>query len=205
MTARRRVPAVAASIVFALAVAPTPAAAHLVGVEFGAFYAGALHLTLAIEHMVGLLALGLVAAAQPREAARWMLLGLPVGLGLGLVLALLAPSDQPLDLMIALSLAAPGLIGAAALRAPSWALAALAAAVGAAHGYANGMATHEAPIDWPLFAAGVVTAGTVLGTLAIALAAAAADLARWAPLAQRVLSSWIAAAGATFLAVSAAG
>ena len=41
---------------------PKPAAAHLVGVEFGDFYAGVLHLTLAVEQVVALLVLGLVAA-----------------------------------------------------------------------------------------------------------------------------------------------
>lgn len=211
MTCARRRCSLTAGLALALAAAPQPAAAHLVGVAFGDFYAGALHLLLAPENAAALLALGVIAALHPRARARWMLLALPIGLTIGVAAVFAAErlgagaalaAAAPVDPIIALSLALPGLIGAASLRAPLWALTGLAALVGMAQGAVNGLAAVGAEMDWSLFAPGVVAAGTVIGTLAIALVVAAAAAADWVRIAARVLSSWVGAAGLVFLGVS---
>ncbi|MCG8443015.1 MAG: HupE/UreJ family protein [Caulobacterales bacterium] len=188
----------------AAALAPSPASAHLVGVEFGDFYAGALHLASAPEHVAVLAALGLAAARQPRERARWMLLALPLGLGAGVAVAWGTGATLLLDPMVGASLAVAGLIGVAALRLPMWTLALLAALIGAVHGFANGDAGREAPIDWPLYAGGVTTAGAVIGSLLIAIATALVNWRSWTPLAGRVVASWLAAVGIIFLGLSLA-
>ncbi|MEO1291545.1 MAG: HupE/UreJ family protein [Pseudomonadota bacterium] len=189
---------------------PDPAAAHLVGVEFGEFYAGALHLTLAPEHVAALLALALVAALQPREHARWILLALPVGLLIGAAAALVVPATTPLDPAIGASLIVPGLLGLAGTRLAVPALAVLALALGGLHAYANGLSVHEAPVDWRLYLAGIVSAGTVLGTLLVALATVVASHPEgqprgWARIAERAVCSWIAAAGTIFTGLALSG
>ena len=215
MTLRRFIAALVA-----LFAGTPPAHAHLVGVEFGDFYAGALHLALAPENLAAAAALGVVAAVQPREAARWMLLALPIGLavGVGAAFAFGAPLigqttstdaatngvDPTLGALIAVSLALPGALGAAALRLPIWALAGAATVVGLVQGFVNGLAGHEAPVDWSLYAPGVIVAGVTIGTLAIAIVVAVIALAAWAQIAGRVVGSWVAAAGFVFLGLSLA-
>lgn len=184
---------------------PQPAAAHLVGVEFGDFYAGVLHLTLAIEQVVALLVLGLVAAMQPRETARWMLLALPLGLIGGICATLAFPPPASMDPVVAASLFIPGLIGVAALRLRIVGVVLLALAVGGVLGFANGLSADEVPVDWLLYACGVVVAGTAIGTWLISLATVVNGLRSWTPLAERVLCSWFAAAGAIFFAFSLTG
>lgn len=199
--------AVAAAL--GLVLRPAPAAAHLVGVEFGAFYAGALHVALGLDAIVALLALAFVAAQQTEERARWVLLGLPIGLLIGVGVVWWAPAAKAAldvaDPMMALCLAIPGILAAAAARLPAALLAALAIAVGAGIGAVTGSATHGAAIDVTLYAAGVVVAGTMIGTLAVALASRLGGLAFWTRLALRVLGSWITAAGIGFLTLSLFG
>lgn len=187
---------------------PGRAEAHLVGVEFGEFYAGVLHLGTSPEHVGVLLALGFLAASQPRERARWMLAALPAGLLAGVLAGILSGPGVEIAALapwIGASLVLAGGLGLLARTLPAAALAALAGAVGLLHGLANGLLGEETPIDWRLYAAGVVTAGTVIGTLAIAGATALADLAHWLRLGTRVLASWVTAVGAIFLGLALAG
>ena len=181
---------------------PQPAAAHLVGVEFGDFYAGVLHLTLAIEQVVALLVLGLVGAMQPRETARWMLLALPLGLIAGISATLVLALPANMDPAVAASLFIPGIIGVAAFHLRIAGVVLLALAVGGVLGFANGLSADEVPVDWLLYASGVVVAGTAIGTWLISLATVVNGLRSWTPLAERVLCSWFAAAGAIFFAFS---
>ena len=181
---------------------PQPASAHLVGVELGDFYAGVLHLTLAIEQVVALLVLGLVAAMQPQETARWMLLALPLGLIAGICATLVVAPPASMDPAVAASLFIPGIIGVAAFRLRIVGVVLLALAVGGVLGFANGLSADEVPVDWLLYASGVVVAGTAIGTRLISLATVVSGLRSWVPLAERVLCSWFAAAGAIFFAFS---
>ena len=195
-------PAIGLFTVLIALMLPQPAAAHLVGEEFGDFYAGVLHLTLAIEQVVALLVLGLVAAMQPRETARWMLLALPLGLIAGICATLVFVPPARMDPAVAASLFIPGIIGVAAFRLRIVGVVLLALAVGGVLGFANGLSADDVPVDWLLYASGVVVAGTSIGTWLISLATVVNGLRSWMPLAERVLCSWFAAAGAIFFAFS---
>ncbi len=197
-----------ALVLLAALLLPGRAEAHLVGIEFGEFYAGVLHLGTSPEHVAVLLALGFLAASQPRERARWMLATLPAGLLVGVVTGILAGGAIGIAALapwIGASLVLAGGLGLVAWPLPTWALAALAGLIGLLHGLANGLLGDTDTIEWQLYAAGVVAAGTVLGTVAIAGATALADLADWLRLGTRVLASWVTAVGAIFLGLSIAG
>ncbi len=194
----------ALGLALGVGLAPAPASAHLVGMEFGDFYAGALHLLTSPASLALLLAFAVLAGLQARERARWALLALPFGLlaGVGLAAALPVPEDPTAS---ASGFAAMGLLAAFALRLPAWALGAFAAASGLVVGAENGAAGQGAEIDWLLFAAGIAATGTLLGTLLIAASAALHGWRGWVALAQRALGSWFAAVGAMALALSLAG
>ncbi|MEM6677358.1 MAG: HupE/UreJ family protein [Pseudomonadota bacterium] len=188
----------------ALLLVPTPAAAHLVGVEFGDFYGGVLHLATAPADVSLLLALGALAGMQRPESARWSLATLPLGLLLGLLLAVLGPgmaltSEAAAGTALCIGLA--GLAAAAAVRMPGALLAAFAGVAGAILGLSNGIAAIPARVDWILYGGGVLIVGTFLGTMAIAISTALAAWRSEVRLGQRVIGSWFGAAGTIVFAL----
>ncbi|MEM6906953.1 MAG: HupE/UreJ family protein [Pseudomonadota bacterium] len=186
----------------ALVALPAPAEAHLVGTEFGDFYAGALHLLSGPEYLALLLGLAVVVAASPPEAGRWSLAALPLALVPGAVAGLLGDPLAGAEAYLAGVIALTGGLGVLARALPGPALAALAAAAGGLIGYENARPGAVAGIDPLIYGAGVVATGTVVGTLAIAFATHYRDWKIWATMAQRALGSWIAAVGMLFLAVT---
>lgn len=188
----------------AVLAAPTGASAHLVGVEFGDFYAGSLHFLIGPAHVAGVLAVAMLGALHPQAAARGLLFALPLGLVIGVAAATWARAggDAGYDALTALTLAGAGLLGALAVRLPAPALVAVGAAVGAVFGYLNGVSAQDPSIDWPLYAAGVASAGSVLGVLLIAVASAATRGPNWSEIAIRTLSSWVAAMGLVYFGLT---
>lgn len=186
-----------------IALAPLPAQAHLVGMEFGAFYAGALHLLISPEHVTILLALALIAAFQPREQARWMLAALPLGFAVGTAAMALTDASVPLA-VVGLTLALTGLLAALALPVGAVVLAGLAAGLAALHGYANMLPAEGTEQLW-LYALGVIAAGTVAGTALTAVLSTLIDRKTWVPLAYRVVSGWIVAVGTMYAGLSTVG
>lgn len=184
------------------ALAPRPAAAHLVGVEFGDFYAGALHVLTGVEYVAGLVGLSILAALQPRAAGRWVLVAAPPAMALGALVGALGAVSPAADPLAFGAVAGVGALAAAGVRLPAWGVGAVAACVGLVHGYANGLAALEGELHPALYAAGVAAAGGVGVTLGAALATAAAARARIVAIAWRVAGSWIAAIGAAALALS---
>ncbi|MBX2856773.1 MAG: HupE/UreJ family protein [Rhodobacteraceae bacterium] len=190
-----------------LLMAPSVAHAHLVGVEFGEFYAGALHLILDPGQLAALVALALIAGLQPRESGRWVLAGQPAGLAAGLGIGLFAPIASPIEPLMGAALAMTGLLAATALKLPIVVLVGAAGLAAALVGYVNGVSVDPGAgtIDWRLYAGGALFAGTMVGALSAAIAAVVADAAQWAPIAHRVLGSWIGAAGVMYLGLALAG
>jgi len=187
---------------------PVPAEAHLVGVEFGAFYAGALHLTLGFDYVALLLAVVLLAALQDRERSRWVLAALPAGLVVGVLAAPFLPADTGTAELpaIAAGLAVIAGLGVAAVRLGAAPLAVLTGLAGLILGAANGISVIDAPATDPwLYGAGVVTAGTVLGTLGVAAASVLAGLSATHRLGARVACSWLATLGVLLLGLGASG
>lgn len=191
-------------VALAAAASPSPAMAHLVGVEFGDFYAGALHVFTAVEHLTGLAALALLATIQPRLSGRWVLVAGPLGLLVGALAATLSVTDRTADAAVIGSFALIGALAAWGARLRPEVVAGLAAALGVAHGWANGLAAAEARLDPWLYSAGVASAGCVAVTLAASLAASVSDRLPNLAVIWRVMGSWIAAAGLAALGLSAA-
>ncbi|MEL7470893.1 MAG: HupE/UreJ family protein [Pseudomonadota bacterium] len=190
-------------LIGALLFLPSPAHAHLVGMEFGDFYAGALHLIVAPEHVAILITLACIAAFQSRNVARWILIALPVGLGFGGAAAMIWTTEIPTTL-IGLSLAMLGIAAAAALRVHLAVLIAASVLVAGLHGFTNALPAADGGADPLLYTLGAMSAGTVLGTIGIAAATVLAARHRMVPMAYRIVAGWITASGAMYGALSLA-
>lgn len=173
---------------------PDAAQAHLVSTRFGELYSGILHPLTTLAHLLPWLALGLLAAWQPRASGRWVLLAFPLAVAAGLVLAALWPQAPGASTLNTVTLPLLGLLVAIALRLPGTLLIAVAVVLGLSHGFANS-APGLAGAAWLLYVIGVALAAYVLITLTSAGAVALASGPRWGAVAVRATGSWIAAAG----------
>lgn len=190
-----RVRLLAASSAVWAGLAPAPASAHLVSTRFGDFYGGLLHVLMTLEHVLPLLALGLLAGLQEPRSGRWILASAPLGLLCGLLLAAVQTGTAiPLDWMNKASFVILGLLVAAAWRLPPALLAGLGWLFGLTHGYGNGLAMTPETTVVP-FVLGVVAGGVVLIALAAAAVVALTERADWVRIAVRAAGSWIAAIG----------
>lgn len=171
--------------------------------EFGDFYAGALHLIVAPEHLAVLIGLSLVAAFQSRDEAKWSLAALPVGLLVGSGAGAVTGGADPAVLM-GTCLALTGAIGAAALHLGRLPFVALALVIGMLHGYANGVPAADGAAEIWLYTAGVACAGTVIGTVTIAGSSALLAARDWVAMGYRVAGGWLVAIGTMYAGLSLA-
>ena len=109
-----------------------PASAHTIDNRFGDFYGGLLHPLTALEHALPILALGLLAGQQGERAARWLVLGFPLALLIGAVLAVMTPALPSMRFLNAASFVVLGLLVAAGQRLPLTLLIALGGVFGLA-------------------------------------------------------------------------
>jgi urease accessory protein len=192
LTGRLAWASAAGGLLVALAWA-TPASAHMIDNRFGDFYGGVLHPLTSLEHVLPILAVGLLAGQQGERAARWLVLVFPLALLTGAVLATVTPLLASMALLNAVSFIALGLLVAANWRLPLTLLIVLGAVFGLSHGYENGRAMGP-DTAMHLFIPGVAVAGGLVTAL---VSAATIDLAsrKWARVGVRVVGSWIAAIG----------
>ena len=151
-----------------------------------------LHPLTALEHLLPIIGLSLLAGQQGPHRARWVLWLFPAGLLAG---ALLAGHVEPIWLVTwfnRLSFVAVGILVAAAARLPLPVLGTTALLLGLAHGVENA-AGISPPIAMHLFVPGVVVSGITL--VAIFAAVAVSLQVPWQRVAIRVAGSWIAAIG----------
>ncbi len=174
--------------------APVNAHAHLVSTRFGDFYGGMLHLCLTLEHVLPMVALGLLAGLQTPQTGRWILLAVPLGLLCGVPLAMAVPDLAPLAWANKASFVILGLLVAAAWHLPTAALVGLGWLFGLSHGYGNGLAISAETTAY-LFGLGVIACGFVLLALVAAATVALTQRATWVSIAVRAVGSWIAAIG----------
>jgi urease accessory protein len=189
-------------VLAALALCAGNVHAHAIDPRIGDFYTGLLHPLTALEHLLPILALGLLTAQHGLRRAQSVLLVFPLALAAGALLALAGP---PLPFMATLNLGWAVLIGvlaAMAVRLPLAALGTLAAGCALTHGYVLG-GEMPAQGNATLFVLGLAC-GAFIG---LAYVVAGGDFAlrqkpRWLPVAIRAGSSWIAAIGILVLGLS---
>lgn len=172
--------------------------AHLVTTGLGPVYDGISHFLVSPEDLVPALAMALLAGQCGPEAARRVLLALPISWLAGGLAGFVAAPAPPPELTGLIFILLGGLV-AAHLRPPVAAVMALASVLGLFKGFINGSAMSSAGV-------GIVSLIGIVATVfvATALAAAAAIAFTWPPakIAFRVFGSWTTAAGVLILALS---
>lgn len=174
-----------------LAIAATPARAHLVETGFGAFYDGFAHVVLTASDLLVVLALALLAGQRGTEAARWSLLALPAAWVAGGLAGTTLGIDAALPLLTTLSFGVAGALVALRAPLPSAVVTTYAALAGGAHGVANA-ATVAAGGTAALALVGATCA--VFCLFVITSAQVTVMRAGWTAIAVRVAGSWVAAA-----------
>ncbi len=177
---------------------PQTAHAHLVSARFGDFYAGMWHPLSALEHLLPMLALSLLAAQQGVSIARRVVFDFCAALLAGTTLASIWPAFQAVTWPNLASFVVLGILVASAARPAPKVMRAMSIGFGLTHGYANGLAVAPSTLTH-LFVPGVAMAGVVLLTLVSAVAVSAR--LEWQKIGMRVAGSWIAAIGLLMLAL----
>jgi len=182
---------IGAAAVILTVLSPALAAAHpMAGV--GDFYAGVLHPLTAIESVLPMVALSLLAGQQGRDTAIAILVTFPLTLMLGAAAALVVPLPHAVGWVNIAFMAALGLLVAAARPMPLPLSAGLSAFLGVTIGWANGVEI-TAQISPFRFIPGLALAGLLLVTYGIGCVRRLQ--APWMRVGFRVLGSWIAAVG----------
>jgi len=203
MPAQVSMPAVRAGIAVCLLLSASSAFAHSAARGAADFYAGALHVLTALEHVLPFLALGILAGQLGRKAEP-VLLVFCLALAAGATAALWAPPLPYVALLNMLSAIVFGGLVAASWSLPMAFCYGIAALFGLSHGFANGAGMIEQTKPY-LFVPGVALAG--LAVTAYGLIVTDYLLRRqagWMHIAVRVAGSWIAAIGILVFATSGA-
>ena len=175
-----------------LALAATPARAHDAFGNAGAFWGGFLHPLTALEHMLAIVAFGLLAGLQPLRPAFAALLTFALALAAGGIAGMTGWTLPDLGFVTAGSIAVIALLVALARPLPPALLIALALLLGLLHGLANGAAV-PAGFDRIAFLLGMVAGPALVAHLLIG--GVRRLEAPWTRVAVRVLGSWLAAVG----------
>jgi urease accessory protein len=188
---------VAALLALALILAAEPALAHPPPLGVRGFWGGVLHPVFVTDHVVGILALGLLIGGQER----WGLLPLTVyvvALAAGLVAMTTGIVPRFANEAVLGTAVVGGLLVALARPLPQALGAVLAVALGLA------IALDSPPEVLSVSEANLMLIGTGIGAAAFLIVVALATRqaqARWAKIGLRILGSWIAAAAILALAL----
>ena len=177
----------------------TAAAAHPIpGV--GDFYSGVLHPFLALEHLLPMIALALLAGQQDRKAAIGVLVAFPVMLAAGAASAAVVPATSLVAMVNIASMVVLGILVAGNWHLPAWFLIGLAALLAFTHGLPEGTEISGSMSALP-FVSGVAVAGLL--AIAYGIGLGRSLRAPWTKIAVRMAGSWIAAAGVMVLGLKA--
>ena len=158
-----------------------------------------LHPLTALEHVLPIVVLALLAGQQGAATARRVMVALPAGLSLGALAAFAYSGSSAVGPVNLGSFVVLGGLVALSRPLPPLAVPALALGFGVTHGYANGAALVPG-MSHGLFLGGLITAGVVASTL---IAAAVVSLRpAWCLIAVRVVGAWIAAIGLLMTALT---
>ena len=187
MASRARLWRAAAAVLLSL-LAPEQVQAHTAIVGAGDFYAGFLHPITALEHVVPLLALGLLAGQQKGEP--WTPLVCAAAVAVGAPLVALLPNLDWVRHVNAATAMLMGIFVAASWRPPTLLFLGLATVLGLGLGYLHGL--ELAPGMRPgLFIGGVAAATAIV--LFYCAAAVRSLRPVWAQVGVRVAGSWVVA------------
>ncbi|QCP52684.1 hypothetical protein FAZ95_26415 [Trinickia violacea] len=176
--------------------------AHAVYQGAGDFYAGMLHPLTSPEHLLPMLALGVLAGQNGLKRCEFVLWAFPAALAAGACIALAITDLHGIFLFNIASGVLLGSLVAAAFRLPSWLILILAAVFGLSHGYANG-AVIMGQIRPGVFITGLVCASFILIAYTVAATSFLLRLRpTWIAIAVRVAGSWAAAIGLLVLSLS---
>jgi len=175
---------------------PEAALAHVPGGEAAGLVSGLLHPISGADHVVAMLAVGLW-GAQLGVPALWLLpITFPMVMALGGMLGLLGLHLPGVELGVALSAVALGVVVLREARPPAVLAAALVAVFAVFHGHAHGTELPDGA-SGPLYSLGFVVATGGIHAVGIALGL----VHRWAAgrVAVRVAGAGVTAAGLLFL------
>jgi urease accessory protein len=194
---RHVIPLFAVLACLAATLAATPALAHPTPLGLRGFWGGVLHPLFVIDHVMAVLALGLLMGSQQRW--QWPPpIAYAAGIAAGLVI--MVSGAVPLyanEAILGIAVVA-GMLAALALPLPPWLGAALAGILGVA------IALDSPPEVPSVSEANLMLLGTAIGATAFMIAvwqAARHARARWAQIGVRAAGSWIAAAAIMALAL----
>jgi hydrogenase/urease accessory protein HupE len=183
---------------FAIAVTPRTAQAHLVTSGGGPFFDGLIHFYVSPDDFLTVLAVALFSGLSGKRAARGLVLTLPAAWLLGTVAGMQVSNVSQLDIQFAgVSMLCTGLLLGINLKLPTGWLILVGLLIGAWHGFTNGL-NIAATGTSGLAAIGNTVAASLVALL---LSAAAVSLTKsWQLIAVRVVGSWVAAIGLLVLA-----
>lgn len=185
-----------AAAALGVALASSPARAHLDSSGLGPVYDGAMHVLASPEDLVPVLALALFAGLRGATQARHVLFALPGAWLAGAFLGLGAPAAQGSAVVSAVVFLVLGALAAADATLPRPVTTGVAILVGLYHGYLNGTGM-GATADSAVALLGLTA---VVFVLVVITAAFVVWLrADWSRIAVRVVGSWIAASGLLLL------
>jgi urease accessory protein len=191
-----------AIVLFAIAIFPARAEAHLNSTGMGPVYDGVMHFLTSPEDVVPVLGLALLAGLRGAAYGRRALFVLPATWLAGGLAGLAAATMNPSAVLTALTFLLLGSLVAMDAKLSLRVITALAGLIGLYHGYLNGAGMGQ-PGTASVALLGLVFAVFVL----VALAAALVVQLRvaWARIAVRVVGSWIVASGLLMLGWSLRG
>jgi len=165
---------------------------HLANARFGDYYAGMFHVLSAIEYLLPLLSLGLIAGQQGAKASRLMLTSFLSGLFLGMISGFPMKEYGLFSYLCIASFILFGGLVALQLKLSLKVAVTLASYLGILIGMANGAAWERAisPLN---YSAGVISTALVLVIMLTGLVIAMEK--SWQRIAVRIVGSWIAAIG----------
>lgn len=203
LTARAMDRRVRIAALLTLVLVAGPAHAHGATAGVNTFTAGFLHPLTALEHVLPLVALGLLAGQRGLKAGQGLLVAFPVAFSLSAFAGTVIASAPWLEGINAATAVIAGGLVALALVLPRSALYAIAVIVGVVHGVANGGAV-DSNAALVTFVAGATLAATLVFAYAFGLTDRVLSSDKsWRPIAVRAVGSWIAAFGILTLALAA--
>jgi urease accessory protein len=171
---------------------PSKGFAHLANGRFGDFYAGSFHLLTAIEHVIPLIALGLIAGQQGKKVSRSYVIVIPLALVIGTYIGINFSGNNFSIYVNSFSFLIIGILIAWNMQLPNWLLILIASIFSITLGYSNGTA-FELTLSKFNYTIGVAVAGLIVTSI---FAGIVLSLKKdWQKIAVRVAGSWIAAIG----------